>query len=67
MDLDEKRQLDRAERLTRVNQQAAKARAHARPWRSIIALLLAVIAAVVASVAGGNSGTGPGKPTSPRR
>ena len=53
MDLHEKRQLDLAEHMARVNQQVASARAHARPWRSIIALLLAVIAALVASQAGG--------------
>ncbi len=53
MDLHEKRQLDRAEHMARVNEQVARARAHARPWRSIIALLLAVIAAVVASQADG--------------
>ena len=53
MDLHEKRQLDLAEHMTRVNEQVARARAHARPWRSIIALVLAVIAAVVASQAGG--------------
>jgi len=53
VDLHEKRQLDRAEHMARVNEQVARARAHARPWRSIIALLLAVIAALVASEAGG--------------
>ncbi len=52
MDLHEKRQLDRAEHMARVNEQVARARAHARPWRSIVALLLAAIAAVVASQAG---------------
>ncbi len=49
MDLHEKRQLDRAEHLARVNQQVARAKAHARPWRAIIAAVLAIIAAAVAS------------------
>ena len=46
MDLHEKRQLDLAEHMARVNEHVAKARAHARPWRSIIALVLAVAAGV---------------------
>ena len=37
MDLHEKRQLDRAQHMARVNEHVAKAKAHARPWRSIIA------------------------------
>src|SRR5215469_1940752 len=41
MDLQERRQLDRAARMTRV-------RARARPWRSIIALILAIAGAVAA-------------------
>jgi small-conductance mechanosensitive channel len=52
VDLHERRQLDRAERMARVNQHVAKARAHTRPWRSIIALVLAVAAGSVAAVAG---------------
>jgi len=44
VDLQEKRQLD----LTR---QVAKVKAHTRPWRSIIALVLAVGAAVVSATA----------------
>ena len=51
MDLHERRQLDRAERMARVNQHVAKARTRARPWRSIIALVLAVAAGVVAAIA----------------
>ena len=54
MDLHEKRQLDRAEHMARVNQQVAKAKAHARPWRAIIAAILATLAGAVAS----QSGTG---------
>ena len=52
MDLHEKRQRDPAEHMARVNQQVARAKAHARPWRSIIALVLAVAAATVATQAG---------------
>ena len=52
MDLHERRQLDRAERMARVNEHMAKARAHTRPWRSIIALVLAIVAYSVAAVAG---------------
>ncbi len=52
MDLHERRQLDRAERMARVNEQIARARAHTRPWRSIIALVLAIVAGSVAAVAG---------------
>lgn len=53
MDLHEKRQLDRAEHMARVNERVAKAKAHARPWRAIIATTLAIIAWVVASTADG--------------
>ncbi len=53
MDLHEKRQLDLAEHMARVNQHVAKARTRARPWRSIISLVLAVVAGSVAAVAGG--------------
>ena len=52
MDLHEKRQLDLAEHMARVNQHVAKARAHTRPWRSIISLVLAVAAGSVAAAAG---------------
>ncbi len=52
MDLHEKRQLDRAEHMTRVSEQVARAKAHARPWRSIIAAVLAIIAGGVGSQAG---------------
>lgn len=45
MDLQEKRQLDLARQMARV-------KAHARPWRSIIASVLAVIAAVTSASAG---------------
>ncbi|MGI8451001.1 MAG: mechanosensitive ion channel family protein [Streptosporangiaceae bacterium] len=51
MDLHEKRQLDLAEHMARVNQHTVRATAHARPWRSIIATALAVIAGGVASQA----------------
>jgi small-conductance mechanosensitive channel len=51
VDLHEKRQLDRAEHMARMNEQVAKARAHAQPWRSIIAAALAIIAGGVASSA----------------
>jgi len=44
LDLQEKRQLDLA-------RQVAKVKAHTRPWRSIIALVLAVGAAVVSAIA----------------
>lgn len=52
MDLHEKRQLDRAEHMAKVNEHVARAKAHARPWRAIIATVLAVIAGAVASQAG---------------
>jgi small-conductance mechanosensitive channel len=52
VDLHEKRQLDRAERLAKVNEHVTRAKAHARPWRAIIATALAVIAGAVASQAG---------------
>jgi small-conductance mechanosensitive channel len=52
VDLHEKRQLDLAEQMARVNQHVAKARAHARPWRAIISLVLAIISGAVASYAG---------------
>ena len=45
MDLQEKRQLDLA-------RQVAKVKDHARPWRAIIALVLAVAAAIVSFTAG---------------
>jgi hypothetical protein len=54
VDLHEKRQLDLAEHVAKVNEQVAKAKAHARPWRAIIATILAVIAGWVASQAGQN-------------
>jgi len=38
--------------MARVNEHVAKARAHTRPWRSIIALVLAIAAGSVAAVAG---------------
>lgn len=47
MDLQEKRQLDLAAHV-------AKVKTHARPWRSIIAVVLAIASAVVAYVAGEN-------------
>lgn len=53
MDLHEKRQLDLAEHMARVNQHMARARTRARPWRSIIALVLAIAAGSVAALAGG--------------
>jgi len=52
VDLQEKRQLDRANHIARVNEHVAKAKAHARPWRSIIAATAAIIAGGVASEAG---------------
>ena len=52
MDLHERRQLGRAERMARVNKQVAKAKAHTRPWRSIISLVLAIAAGSVGAVAG---------------
>jgi small-conductance mechanosensitive channel len=52
VDLHEKRQLDLAEHMARVNQHMARARTRARPWRSIIALVLAIAAGSVAAVAG---------------
>jgi small-conductance mechanosensitive channel len=51
VDLHEKRQLDLAEHMARLNQHVAKAKAHTRPWRSIIALVLAIAAGSVAAVA----------------
>jgi hypothetical protein len=51
VDLHEKHQLDLATHMARVNHQVAKAKEHAKPWRSIIALVLAIIAAVVAAEA----------------
>jgi small-conductance mechanosensitive channel len=45
VDLQEKRQLDLA-------RQVAEVKAHARPWRAIIALVLAVAAAIVSFTAG---------------
>jgi small-conductance mechanosensitive channel len=51
VDLHEKRQLDRAKHMARVNEHVAKARAHARPWRAIIAAALASIAGGVATQA----------------
>ena len=59
MDLHEKRQLDLAEQMAKVNEHVAKAKAHARPWRSIIATVLAIIAGAVASQAARVSRTGP--------
>jgi small-conductance mechanosensitive channel len=52
VDLHEKRQLDLAEHMARVNEQVAKAKAHARPWRAIIAAILAILAGAVASQSG---------------
>jgi small-conductance mechanosensitive channel len=49
VDLQEKRQLDLAG-------QVAKVKVHTRPWRAIIALVLAVAAAVVSAGAGRNFG-----------
>jgi small-conductance mechanosensitive channel len=46
VDLQEKRQLD-------LSRQVARVKARARPWRSIIALILAVIVAVISASAGG--------------
>ncbi len=51
MDLHEKRQLDLAEHMARAHEHVARAKAHARPWRSIIALVLAVAAYTVAAIA----------------
>ena len=51
MDLHEKRQLDRAEHMAKVNEHVARAKAHARPWRAMIATVLAIIAGAVASQA----------------
>jgi len=51
VDLHEKRQLDLANHIARVNQQVAKAKVHAQPWRAIIAAAVAVIAGGVASQA----------------
>jgi small-conductance mechanosensitive channel len=47
VDLQEKRQLDLAA-------QVAKVKTHARPWRSIIALVLAIVAAIASYIAGQN-------------
>jgi small-conductance mechanosensitive channel len=47
VDLQEKRQLDLAAHV-------AKVKSHTRPWRSIIALVLAIASAVVAYIAGQN-------------
>jgi small-conductance mechanosensitive channel len=47
VDLQEKRQLDLAAQVARV-------KTHTRPWRSIIALVLAVAAAIVSYIAGQN-------------
>jgi small-conductance mechanosensitive channel len=47
VDLQEKRQLDLA-------RQVAKVKAHTRPWRAIIASILAVLAAIVSVAAGDN-------------
>jgi len=52
MDLHGKHQPDLAEHMARVNEHVAKAKAHARPWRAIIALVLAAAAGVTASWAG---------------
>jgi small-conductance mechanosensitive channel len=52
VDLHGKHQTDLAEHVARVNEHVAKAKAHARPWRSIIALVLAAAAGVTASWAG---------------
>ena len=51
MDLHEKRQLDRAQHMAKVNERVAKAKAHARPWRAMISTVLAIIAGAVASQA----------------
>lgn len=51
MDLHEKRQLELAEHMAKVNAQVSKARAHAQPWRAIISAVLAIIAGAVASTA----------------
>jgi small-conductance mechanosensitive channel len=51
VDLHEKRQLDLAEHMAKVNEHMAKAKAHARPWRAMIATVLAIIAGAVASQA----------------
>jgi small-conductance mechanosensitive channel len=51
VDLHEKRQLDLAEHVAKVNKQVTKAKAHARPWQAIISAVLAVIAGAVASTA----------------
>jgi small-conductance mechanosensitive channel len=52
VDLQEKRQLDLADHVARVNEHVAKVKAHTRPWRSIIAAVLAIGAGAVASLAG---------------
>jgi small-conductance mechanosensitive channel len=52
VDLRTKHQTDLAEHMARVNQHVAKAKAQARPWRAIIALILAAAAGVTASWAG---------------
>jgi hypothetical protein len=51
VDLHEKRQLDLAEHMARVNEHVARVKAHTRPWRSIIAAAVAIAAGVVASLA----------------
>jgi hypothetical protein len=51
VDLHEKRQLDLAAHMARVNHQVARAKEQAKPWRSIIALVLAIVVAVVAAEA----------------
>jgi small-conductance mechanosensitive channel len=52
VDLREKRQLDLAEHMARAHEHVSRARAHARPWRSIIALVLAIAAGSCAAIAG---------------
>lgn len=52
VDLHEKRQLDLAAHVARVNEHVAKVKAHARPWRSILAAVVAIAAGAVASLAG---------------
>ena len=52
MDLHEKRQLDLAAHMAKVNEHVTLVKRRARPWRAIISFILAVGAAVVASQAG---------------
>ncbi len=52
MDLHEKHQLDLAAHMAKVNEQVTLVKRRARPWRSIIAFILAVAAGTVASQAG---------------